>query len=118
MQITKNKKRIRTIRASEDVIVAPEASELLFEAEDVAELIAEVTEDAVAVDVSDDGSTIKFTVGDAEYTVEAEGDEEVLEAATRINRSRKPVKASANRKRPASTRKVTASTHRPRGLRK
>ena len=111
MQITKNKKRIRTIRASEDITVAPEASELLFQAEDVAELIAEVTEDTVAVDISDDGSTIKFTVGDAQYTIEAEGDEEVLEASTRISRSRRPVKAATNRK-------VTASVRRHRGSRK
>lgn len=94
--------RRRAIRASEedaevveeagDVDVAPEASDLLFEAEDVAELVAEVTGEDVAVTAEDD--VITFEVGDDQYIVEAEGDEEILES-TKVNRAgKKAVKAS------------------------
>lgn len=94
-------RRNRRIRANEDVEeveevgavdVAPEASDLLFEADDVAELIAEVSGEDVAVTVDDD--SVVFEVGEEDvYTVEAEGDEEVLESATKV-RGKKAVKAS------------------------
>ena len=71
----------RSIRANEDVQVAPEATDLLFEVEDVADLVAEVTGEEVVVEA--DESTAEFTVGEDVYTVEAEGDEELLEASTR-----------------------------------
>lgn len=67
--------------AEGDVIVEPEATDLLFEAEDVAELIAEVTGETVEVSVTDDA--VEFAIGEDVYTVEAEGDEEILEAATK-----------------------------------
>lgn len=74
------------------VDVAPEASDLLFEAEDVAELVAEVTGEEVAVTADEDA--VVFEIGDTEYTVEAEGDEEILES-TKVKRAgRKAVKAS------------------------
>lgn len=60
------------------VDVAPEASELLFEAEDVAELLAEATGEAVEVTVEEDAVT--FAVGEDVYTVEPEGNEEILES--------------------------------------
>lgn len=87
MRVMKQRNR----RVIADTEIAPEATELLFEAEDVAQLVAEVTGEDVAVDATDD--TVEFTVGEDVYTVEPEGDEEVLEASTRI-RGRKPVKAS------------------------
>lgn len=91
MQTTKK----RPIRANEDVIIAPEATELLFEAEDVGELVAEVTGEIV--EVSAEGDSVTFAVGEDEYVVEAEGTEEFVESATSISRSRRPVGASTKR---------------------
>ena len=45
--------------------VDPEATDLLFETEDVAELVAEVTGEPVEVTVEDD--SVKFAVGDDEF---------------------------------------------------
>ena len=93
--------RRRAIRASEEEVeevkdeavdIAPEASDLLFEAEDVAELIAEVTGKDVAVTAEDD--TVVFEIGDDQYTVEAEGEEEILESSKKALRGKKPVSAS------------------------
>ena len=95
--------RRRNIRANDEmdeevveeevaVDVAPEASDLLFEAEDVAELVAEVTGQEVAVTAEDD--VITFQVGEDEYVVESEGDEEILESTRKPLRNKKPVKAS------------------------
>lgn len=94
----------RALRASEEeeiiddevieeaeVDVAPEATDLLFEAEDVAELIAEVTGEDVAVTADED--VVTFEVGDDEFAVTAEGDEELLEASKKVA-SKKVVKAS------------------------
>lgn len=90
--------------------VAPEAMDLLFEAEDVAELVAEVTGDVVEVNA--DGDQVVFSIGEGEdaeeFTVTAEGDEEILEASRRNFRGRKPVKASRKveaAKRPATAKK-------------
>lgn len=104
MFITKSSKKVM---ADEQIIdVAPEATDLLFEATDVAEVIAEVTGEDVAVEA--DGETVEFTVGEDVYTVEAEGDEEVLEAA-RIRKSARPVRASkANRRNTRVVRKIAA----------
>ena len=44
--------------------VAPEAADLLFETEDVAELIAEVTGQPVEATAEDDGTAVTFAVGD------------------------------------------------------
>lgn len=90
-----------------DADVAPEATDLVFEVQDVADLVSAVTDAPVDVDVADDGNSIDFTVGDDEdaevYTVEADGNEEVLES---VRTRKKAVKAS---RRPASRRTVTAS---------
>lgn len=97
----------RRITANADVdgetTVAPEASDLLFEAEDVAELVAEVTGEPV--DVSADDDTVTFAVGEDEYTVEAEGDEEVLEAVRTPLRNKKAVAASRRINRNTRTRR-------------
>ena len=82
------------IKANTEVEVAPEAAELLFEAQDVADLIAAVTEEEVQVE--SEGEEVVFTVGEDEFTVAPEGDEEVLESV----RTRKaPVKANRVAKR-------------------
>ena len=109
---TKTKK----IVADEEVAVAPEAADLLFEAEDVAELIAEVTDKVV--EVTADGDEVTFAVGDAEagedveeYAVTAEGDEEVLEASNKSIRGKAPVAASRRpmARKPMASRPVSAS---------
>lgn len=93
----------RAIRAAEEeeievdeevggVDVAPEASDLLFEAEDVAELVAEVTGQEVSVTVEDD--VVTFEVGEDAYAVEAEGDEEILETTRKPLRGKSSVRAS------------------------
>ena len=81
--------------ADADVEVAPEATALLFETEDVAELLAEVTGEPVSVEAEDGDDTIKFTVGENEYTVEPDGDEEILEAARKPLANKRKVAASA-----------------------
>lgn len=78
-----------------DTTVAPEATDLLFEAEDVAELVAEVTGEPVEVTAEDDAVT--FAVGEDEYIVEADGDEEVLEATRKNVRGKRAVAASTRR---------------------
>jgi len=88
------------------VSVEPEAADLLFEAEDVAELIAEVTEEPVEVEVADDGGAVTFAVGEDEFTVEAEGDEEILEAVKKPMKNKRTVKASAKRKPVKSSRTI------------
>lgn len=88
------------------VSVDPAATDLLFEAEDVAELVAEITGEPVEVNVEDDFVT--FAVGDSEYTIEAEGDEEVLEASTKIMKNKRRVSASTKR-RVGGKRQVAAS---------
>ena len=86
-----------------EVTVDEEATELLFEAEDVAELVSEVT--GLPVDVTVDEDEVIFAVGDDEYTVTPEGDEEIVEQSTRMRKSAEKVAAST--KMPA--RRVAAS---------
>lgn len=83
---------VRTRRVMADTDVATEAVDLLFEAEDVAELVAEVTGEDV--EVTADDNAVTFDVGDASYTVEAEGTEESVESSVRISKTRRPVSAS------------------------
>ena len=103
MRIVKKPSNMNKIRAAEEikptpeveVEVTPQAGEFLFETEDVAELLAEVTEEEVIADINPDEDTIVFTVGDEEYIVEPEGNEEVLEASTKV-RNRKAYKHRVN----------------------
>jgi hypothetical protein len=87
----------------------------VFEAEDVAQLVAEVTGEDVEVEA--DENSVVFTVGDYDYTVEPEGTEEILEASTKVLRGKKPVSASSRTRRPGvgtrPRRPVSASTRRP-----
>ena len=96
-----------------EVVIDPEATDLLFESEDVAELIAEITGESVEVSVEDD--SVAFAIGEDVYTVEAEGDEEILEASSKaVLRGKRTVAASTRRQVPArrkpAARPVSAST--------
>lgn len=89
----------RAVRAAEEqgaeggsVDVSEEASDLLFEAEDVAQLVAEVTGEDVGVTADEDEVT--FEVGDDSFTVTAEGDEELLASVRKPLRNKKTVRAS------------------------
>lgn len=100
--------RRRRVMADEDILVDDQTlmddpiedevvdGEILFEVEDVAELLEEVTETPVDAETTDDGEVI-FTVGEDEYTVTPDGDEEILESR-RIARGRRAVRASTNRR--------------------
>jgi hypothetical protein len=98
--------KVEDVEEVAEVEVEPEAYGLLFEAEDVAELVAEITETPVEVTVDDDA--VKFTVGEDEFTVTPEGDEEILEAVRRPLRNKRAVKASAIRRTPRSARPIKA----------
>lgn len=83
-----------------------EESEILFEAEDVAEVLAEATGEPVDYTVDDETTEVTFTVGENEITVTPEGDEEVVEESTRV-RGRKIAASRKMMRKPA--RKVAAS---------
>lgn len=83
-----------------------EESEILFEAEDVAEVLAEATGEPVDYTVDDETTEVTFTVGENEITVTPEGDEEVVEESTRV-RGRKIAASRKMLRKPA--RKVAAS---------
>ena len=91
----------------EDIDVVEDVEEeILFEASDVAEVLAEVTGEPVDYTVDDETCEVTFAVGDDEITVCPEGDEEVVEESTRV-RGRK---IAASKKMPRrSPRKVSAS---------
>lgn len=94
-----------------EATVAPEATDMLFEAEDVAELVAEVTGEEVTVEVDDADDSVIFTVGKEEFTIEPEGDEEILEASRKQLRGKASVKASVKapaRKAVRASRKASA----------
>lgn len=94
MKIQRGMRKNRRVMADTDV--AQEATDLLFETEDVAELIAEVTGEDV--DVTADGETVEFSVGDETYVCNAEPTDEEVESTTKINRGKKRVSASTNRR--------------------
>lgn len=96
-----------------EVAVDPEATELVFETEDVAELVAEVTGEDVEVVADEDAVT--FTVGDTDYTVEAEGQEEILETSRKVLRGKRPVRANRN-VRPRSGSRVSSNPARRRSV--
>ena len=98
MYIQKNRaNRARKVVANDEVFVEPEATDLLFEAEDVAELVAEVTGEPV--EVAAEGDVVTFTVSEDEYTVTAEGDEEILESR---RMPKKPAVKASQRRRPTA----------------
>ena len=94
-----------------NTVIEPEATELLFETEDVADLVSEVTGETVEVSADETGDAVTFTVGDEEYTVEAEGTEDVLESVKTRRAGKRAVAASRTRH-VAAKRPVKASTRR------
>lgn len=123
MYISKSKSKRpaprRNIRADEEmppmedtgaVDVDPAATDLLFEAEDVADLLAEVTGEDITVQVDDD--SVEFNVGGEVYVAEPdEGEDvEILESSRKNIAKKRPVRASRQKpanKRPAASRKIT-----------
>ena len=108
-RINRRRRAIRAAEEEEDVEVSespvnvdPEASDLLFEAEDVAELVAEITGKDVAVTAEDD--VVTFEVGEDSFTVEAEGDEEILESTRKALRGKRSVRASRMVRKPVARR--------------
>lgn len=67
-------------QVADDVDVEPAAAEMLFEAEDVADILAEVTGQPITVEVADDASQCVIGVGEDEFTIDAEDAEEINEA--------------------------------------
>ena len=90
-----------------EVTVEDDASELLFEAEDVAELVSEIS--GQPVDVTVDEDEVTFTVGEDTYTVTPEGDEEVVEDSRKVRRSVRSVRAGRAMRRPMARRVAPAS---------
>lgn len=93
-----------------EVTVDPEATELLFETDDVAQLVAEVAGQDVDVTVDDETGETIFAVGEDEFTVTPDEDVEVLESTRKPLRNKRSIKASTKRpvRRPA-TKTVSAS---------
>lgn len=98
------KQNMRSRKITADTDIAPEATDLLFEVEDVAQVIAEIT--GSDVEVTADANEVTFDIADENYdsiTIEAEGDEEIVEESVRAKKNTRIVSAS---------RKVTASMNR------
>lgn len=99
-----------------DVTVDEEATDLLFETDDVAQLVAEVTGEDVDVTVDDETGSVAFGVGQDEYTVTPEGDEEILEAR---RMPKKPaVKASTRTRRFSPSKKTVSASRKTRTVRR
>ena len=106
MKFIKDRKR----RVTANTDVAPEAADLLFEVDDVAQLVAEITGEDV--EVTADATEVTFEISGDQYdsfTIEAEGDEEIVEESVRNKKTKGRIAASMNK-----TRKVTASMNRNR----
>ena len=99
-----------------DVTVDEEATDLLFETDDVAQLVAEVTGEDVDVSVDDETGEVSFGVGQDEFTVAPEGDEEILEAR---RMPKKPaVKASTRTRRFSPSKKTVSASRKTRTVRR
>ena len=92
MKLIKNRKPMtkRPVKAETDI--APDAADLLFEAEDVAQLVAEITGEDV--EVTADENEVTFEVAGEEFTCTAEEDIDEVESSKSIKRSMKRVAAS------------------------
>ena len=115
MKLTKSNLKSRRVFAEDtmdsEVTIDPAAVELLFETQDVADLISEVTGEDVSVEMDEAGEAVTFTVGDDEITVTPEEDAEIVESAKSIRSARRPV---VNSKRP--NRRSTVSASRKNGV--
>lgn len=99
-----------------DVSVDEEATDLLFETDDVAQLVAEVTGEDVQVTTDPETDSVVFGIGQDEFTVTPEGDEEILEAR---RMPKKPaVKASTRTKTFSPSRKSVSASKKTRTVRR
>lgn len=99
-----------------EVTVDEEATDLLFETDDVAQLVAEVTGEDVQVTTDPETDSVVFGIGQDEFTVTPEGDEEILEAR---RMPKKPaVKASTRTKRFSPSRKAVSASRKTRTVRR
>lgn len=96
MRFSGSRMKPRTKRVMAETEIAEEAQDLLFEAEDVAELLAEVTGEDVKVEA--DETAVTFDVAGEKFTCEADEGDEVVESSTRVRRGYKRVAASAKRR--------------------
>lgn len=78
--------RNKPIKAAED----PMETELMFEVEDVVDLVAEVTGKDVEIAIDDETDVATLTVGEDEYEIDV-SDAEVLEEAPEAEKSTEPV---------------------------
>ena len=118
IQRKRNGRRIMASEEAGEVFVEPEATDLLFETEDVADILAEATGEDVAVSSDPETEAVTFDVGGEQYEVTPEGDEEILEsrnvrgrrvsASRRTGRVGRTVRAS-RRATSRPTRRVAAS---------
>lgn len=106
----------RIFAEDEMVDVAQDTAEVLFEAEDVAELVAEITGEDVEVSTDEESDAVVFTVGDEAYTVEPDGSEEVVESSRQMRRNARPVKANSRRRPVRRTNTVQASNSKRRPM--
>lgn len=99
-----------------EVTVDEEATDLLFETDDVAQLVAEVTGEDVQVTTDPETDSVVFGIGQDEFTVTPEGDEEILEAR---RMPKKPaVKASTRTKRFSPSSKTVSASRKTRTVRR
>lgn len=94
----------RKKKINSDTDIDPEATELLFETQDVADLLAEATGEDVEVTADED--QVEFAVGDDVLTATPDGDEEVLEATS--TKAKKPVAAATHKR---ANRRVVRKTN-------
>lgn len=100
-----NKPKSRVVAEEEVMDIEEETfeeerpTELLFEATDVADLLAEISGEEVEMEMDED--VVIFHVGDTDYTIEPEGDEEILEAVRKPFAKKAPVAASKTTRKPA-----------------
>lgn len=107
IQRKRNGRRVMASEEAGEVFVEPEVTDLLFETEDVADILAEATGEDVAVTSDPESEAVTFDVGGEEFEVTPEGDEEILESRNvrgrRVAASRRPSRQAVR-----SSRRTTA----------
>lgn len=78
--------RNKSIKAEEEVM----ETDLMFEVEDVVDLVAEVTGKDVEIAIDDETDVATLTVGDDEYEIDV-SDAEILEEAPEAEKPAEPV---------------------------
>ncbi len=99
MNIYKNSRTRNPIESDSDVVT--EVVGLLFEPNDVADILAEITGEDVEVNA--EGENVTITIGEDSWEVTAEPDDEFVEASTRMSNHNRQVAASTVGRRSAST---------------